>query len=91
MINGKKLIIVMPAYNAELTLRSTYAEIPHEIVDQVILVDDASRDHTVQVAQELGLHTIVHIHNLGYGGNQKTCYKTALELGADIVIMLHPD
>jgi glycosyltransferase involved in cell wall biosynthesis len=91
MINGKKLIIVMPAYNAELTLRNTYAEIPHEIVDQVVLVDDASKDHTVRVAQELGLHTIVHIQNLGYGGNQKTCYKTALELGADIVIMLHPD
>jgi len=91
MINGKKLIIVMPAYNAELTLKNTYAEIPHEIVDKVVLVDDASQDHTVQVAQELGLHIIVHEKNLGYGGNQKTCYKTALELGADIVIMLHPD
>jgi glycosyltransferase involved in cell wall biosynthesis len=91
MINGKKLIIVMPAYNAELTLRNTYAEIPHEIVDDVVLVDDASQDHTVRVAQELGLHTVVHAQNLGYGGNQKTCYKTAIELGADIVIMLHPD
>jgi glycosyltransferase involved in cell wall biosynthesis len=91
MINGKKLIIVMPAYNAELTLRSTYSEIPHEIVDEVVLVDDASRDHTVRAAQELGLHTIVHAQNLGYGGNQKTCYKTAIELGADIIIMLHPD
>lgn len=91
MINGKKLIIVMPAYNAELTLRNTYTEIPHEIVDEVILVDDASKDHTVLVAQELGLHTIVHSKNLGYGGNQKTCYKTALDHGADIVIMLHPD
>jgi len=81
----------MPAYNAELTLRSTYAEIPHEIVDEVVLVDDASKDHTVRVAQELGVRTIVHEKNLGYGGNQKTCYKMALELGADIVIMLHPD
>jgi glycosyltransferase involved in cell wall biosynthesis len=91
MINGKKLIVVMPAYNAEMTLRCTYTEIPHEIVDAVVLVDDASKDHTVCVAQELGLHTIAHARNLGYGGNQKTCYKTAIEMGADIVIMLHPD
>jgi glycosyltransferase involved in cell wall biosynthesis len=91
MINGKKLIVVMPAYNAELTLRNTYAEIPHEIVDEVVLVDDASKDHTVHVAQELGVHVIVHAQNKGYGGNQKTCYKTALDLGADIIIMLHPD
>jgi glycosyltransferase involved in cell wall biosynthesis len=91
MINGRKVIVVMPAYNAERTLRQTYAEIPHEVVDEVVLVDDASQDHTVRVANELGLHTIVHPKNRGYGGNQKTCYKTALELGADIVIMLHPD
>jgi len=91
MINGKKLIIVMPAYNAELTLRRTFAEIPHDIVDEVVLVDDASKDHTVRVAKELGLHTIIHPQNRGYGGNQKTCYKTAVDLGADIVIMLHPD
>ena len=91
MIHGKKLVVVMPAYNAERTLRRTYDEIPHEIVDAVVLVDDASQDHTVTVANELGLTTIVHPQNLGYGGNQKTCYKTALGLGADIVIMLHPD
>jgi glycosyltransferase involved in cell wall biosynthesis len=91
MIKGKKVIVVMPAYNAELTLRRTYEEIPHEIVDDIVLVDDASRDHTVDVARELGLHTIVHDTNTGYGGNQKTCYKTAVSLGADIIIMLHPD
>jgi glycosyltransferase involved in cell wall biosynthesis len=91
MIRGKKVVIVMPAYNASKTLRSTYAEVPRDIVDEIILVDDASRDETVAVAKELGLHTIVHPKNRGYGGNQKTCYKAALELGADIVIMLHPD
>ncbi len=91
MINGRKVIVVMPAYNAERTLRQTYDEIPHEIVDDVVLVDDASQDHTVRVAEELAIHTIAHAQNRGYGGNQKTCYKTALELGADIVIMLHPD
>lgn len=91
MIHGKKLVVVMPAYNAERTLRRTYDEIPHEIVDAVVLVDDASQDHTVKVASELAIKTIVHPQNLGYGGNQKTCYKTALGLGADIVIMLHPD
>jgi glycosyltransferase involved in cell wall biosynthesis len=91
MIKDKKVVVVMPAYNAEKTLRRTYAEIPHHIVDEIILVDDASHDHTVKVAKELGLTTVVHSHNRGYGGNQKTCYKTALALGADIVIMLHPD
>ncbi len=91
MIHDKKLVVVMPAYNAEQTLRRTYEEIPHRIVDAVVLVDDASQDHTVNVAEELGLKTVVHPQNLGYGGNQKTCYKTALEMGADIVIMLHPD
>ena len=91
MINGKKIIVVMPAYNAEQTLRQTYAEVPHEIVDEVILVDDASRDHTPEIARELGITTLIHPINKGYGGNQKTCYKTALSLGADIVIMLHPD
>lgn len=91
MIHGKKLVVVMPAYNAEQTLRRTYDEIPHEIVDAVILVDDASQDHTVKVAQELAITTIVHPQNQGYGGNQKTCYKTALEMNADIVVMLHPD
>lgn len=91
MVNGKRIVVVMPAYNAEQTLRQTYAEIPHDIVDEVILVDDASQDHTVAVSRELGIKTVVHDRNRGYGGNQKTCYRTALDLGADIVIMLHPD
>lgn len=92
MILGKKLVIVMPAYNAEKTLRQTYAEIPFDIVDDVILTDDSSRDNTVSLAKELGIsNIIVHEKNKGYGGNQKTCYHRALELGADIVIMLHPD
>jgi glycosyltransferase involved in cell wall biosynthesis len=91
MLNGKKIIVVMPAYNAEKTLERTYSDIPFEIVDEVILVDDASRDSTSEIAQRLGIHTVVHTENLGYGGNQKTCYRTALDLGADIVIMVHPD
>lgn len=81
----------MPAYNAEKTLRKTYEEIDRTIVDEVVLVDDCSRDGTVNVARELGLHVVRHEKNLGYGGNQKSCYRKALELGADIVIMLHPD
>jgi glycosyltransferase involved in cell wall biosynthesis len=92
MIDGKKLVIVLPAYNAELTLRKTYAEIPFNIVDEVVLVDDNSSDRTVAVAKELGIsHIIKHDKNRGYGGNQKSCYNKALELGGDIVIMLHPD
>ena len=91
MILGKKVVVVMPAYNAEKTLKVTYSEIDRTIVDEVVLVDDCSRDNTVQVAQELGLHVVRHEKNLGYGGNQKSCYRKALELGADIVIMLHPD
>ncbi|HRQ41774.1 MAG TPA: glycosyltransferase family 2 protein [Chloroflexota bacterium] len=91
MIKGKKVVVVMPAYNAEQTLRRTYEEIPHDIVDDLVLVDDASRDHTAQVSRELGINTIVHEQNTGYGGNQKTCYRAALALDADIVIMLHPD
>lgn len=92
MINGKKLIIVLPAYNAELTLEKTYSEIPFDIVDDVILVDDNSPDNTVAKGKELGIKNIfVHDVNKGYGGNQKTCYNNALKLGADIVIMLHPD
>ena len=91
MIKGKKVVVVMPAYNAEKTLQMTYSEIPHDIVDDIILVDDQSQDRTVEVAQRLGLTTVVHEQNRGYGGNQKTCYATALSLGADIVIMLHPD
>lgn len=92
MLNGKKIVIVMPAYNAALTLERTYKEIPFDIVDDVVLVDDNSRDGTVAEGQRLGIrHIIKHEVNKGYGGNQKSCYKKALEIGADIVIMLHPD
>ena len=91
MISGNKLVVVMPAYNAEKTLRQTYSELPLEYVDEVVLVDDASRDNTARVAEELGIRTIVHPVNGGYGANQKTCYRMALELGADIIVMVHPD
>jgi glycosyltransferase involved in cell wall biosynthesis len=91
MIHDKKVVVVMPAYNAERTLEQTYAEIPLEFVDEVILVDDASRDETAKVAQKLGIRTIIHSQNRGYGGNQKTCYRAALQRGADVVVMLHPD
>ena len=92
MINGKKIVVVLPAYNAELTIRKTYDEIPFEIVDEVVLVDDKSSDKTIEVANKIGIkHVIRHVENKGYGGNQKTCYNTALELGGDIIIMLHPD
>jgi glycosyltransferase involved in cell wall biosynthesis len=91
MLNGKKIVVVLPAYNAAKTLEKTYNEIPFEIVDDVVLVDDASRDDTAQVAHRLGIRTVVHEQNKGYGGNQKTCYHAALALGADIVVMLHPD
>ena len=91
MIQNKKLIVVMPAYNAEKTLRQTHNELPHEYVDDIILVDDYSTDRTTNLARELGIKTIVHMENKGYGANQKTCYREALKLGADIVVMLHPD
>lgn len=92
MLNGKKIVVVLPAYNAALTLEKTYQEIPFDIVDEVVLVDDASKDNTSEIASKLGIkHIIRHEKNKGYGGNQKTCYKKALELGADIIIMLHPD
>jgi glycosyltransferase involved in cell wall biosynthesis len=92
MILGKKLVIVLPAYNAAQTLQRTYDEIPFDIVDEVVLVDDASKDNTSEAARQIGIkHVIRHEKNKGYGGNQKTCYDTALSLGADIVIMLHPD
>ena len=91
MLNGKRITVVMPAYNAEKTLRKTYNEIPHNIVDNVILTDDASQDRTAEVAQQLNIKTFVHMENKGYGGNQKTCYQEALRTGSDIVIMLHPD
>jgi len=90
-LNGKKIVVVMPAYNAEKTLERTHNEIPFEIVDDVILVDDASRDRTSEISLSMGIRTLVHERNLGYGGNQKSCYRAALELGADIVIMIHPD
>lgn len=92
MLKNKKICVVLPAYNAETTLRQTYEEIPFDIVDEVILVDDCSQDATVEVGQALGIHHIIrHDVNKGYGGNQKSCYTKALELGADVVIMLHPD
>lgn len=92
MLNNKKIIVVLPAYNAGLTLEKTYSEIPFDIVDDVILVDDASNDNTSEVGRNLGIkHVIKHEKNKGYGGNQKTCYDKAQSLGADIVIMLHPD
>ncbi|GAA4022869.1 glycosyltransferase family 2 protein [Flavobacterium cheonhonense] len=92
MINQKKIIVVLPAYNAGKTLSDTYNEIPFEIVDEVILVDDNSNDNTKEIAKQLGIkHIISHEKNLGYGGNQKSCYNKALEIGGDIIIMLHPD
>src|SRR5690242_5146846 len=91
MLEGKKVVVVLPAYKAELTLERTYNSIPSEIVDTVLLVDDASTDGTVQRARELGIITFVHDRNMGYGANQKTCYTEALKSGADIVVMVHPD
>ena len=92
MLNNKKIVVVLPAYNAAVTLRKTYNEIPFDIVDDVVIVDDASKDNTVQEAHAIGIkHVIQHDNNKGYGGNQKTCYNHALKLGADIVIMVHPD
>jgi glycosyltransferase involved in cell wall biosynthesis len=91
MYHGKKIVVVMPAYNAELTLEATFREIPRDLVDEVVLTDDASKDGTVDVARRLGVRTLVHQENRGYGGNQKTCYAEALRLDADVVVMLHPD
>ncbi len=92
MIKGKKVVVVMPAYNAVQTLEKTYNEIPFDIVDQVILVDDFGTDKTTDLAKSLGIHHVIrHQKNMGYGGNQKTCYNKALEIGADIIVMLHPD
>ncbi len=92
MLNGQKIVVVLPAYNAEKTLQQTYQEICQDIVDEVILVDDASNDRTAELARQLGIrHVIIHPHNRGYGGNQKTCYQAALDMGADVIIMLHPD
>lgn len=91
MLNGKKIVVIMPAYNAEKTLKQTYSEICFSMVDEVILTDDNSRDNTKDIAKNLNITTIVHNQNKGYGANQKSCYKAALERGADIIIMLHPD
>jgi glycosyltransferase involved in cell wall biosynthesis len=91
VFHGKKIVVVMPAYNAAKTIEKTYREIPMDLVDEVVVTDDASSDETVAVARQLGLRTLVHDRNMGYGANQKTCYTEALRLGADIVVMLHPD
>ena len=91
MINSKRVCVVMPSYNAEKTLQKTYDEIPKNIVDEIILTDDASKDQTVELAKSLGIKTFVHDENRGYGANQKTCYQAALDANADITIMLHPD
>jgi glycosyltransferase involved in cell wall biosynthesis len=92
VLNGKKIVVILPAYNAELTLKQTVDEIPMDVVDEIILTDDASDDNTVALAHDLQIHHVIrHERNSGYGGNQKTCYKKALAIGADVVIMLHPD
>jgi glycosyltransferase involved in cell wall biosynthesis len=91
MIDTARIVVVLPAYQAGKTLEQTVKEIPRDVADEILLVDDASQDDTVEVARRLGLRVVVHPQNLGYGGNQKTCYREALELGADIVVMLHPD
>jgi glycosyltransferase involved in cell wall biosynthesis len=91
MIAGRKVTVVMPAYNAAQTLERTHAELPKDVVDEVILTDDASTDDTVALARRLGLRTVLHARNRGYGGNQKTCYREALATGAQIVVMVHPD
>jgi glycosyltransferase involved in cell wall biosynthesis len=91
MMHGLKIVVVMPAYKAEQTLKKTFEAIPHDVVDKVILVDDASDDKTVVEAEKLGVELFIHEKNLGYGANQKTCYREALRIGADIVVMLHPD
>jgi len=91
MLTNKKITVVLPAYNAAQTLKRTFDEIPHDVVDDIILTDDASQDTTVEMARSLGIPTIRHDRNRGYGSNQKTCYTAALARGADIVVMLHPD
>jgi len=91
MLQGKKVIVVLPAYKAEATLERTYADLPHAIVDQVLLVDDASTDDTVRLARRLGIDTFLHAQNLGYGANQKTCYSEAVRAGGDVIVMVHPD
>ena len=91
MVYGKKVVVVLPAFNAERTLRKTYEELPSEVVDETIMIDDASTDETVRIANDIKIKTIIHESNQGYGANQKTCYNAALESGGDIIVMLHPD
>jgi glycosyltransferase involved in cell wall biosynthesis len=91
MYHGQKIVVVMPAYNAARTVERTFREIPRDLVDEVVLTDDASQDQTVSISRALGIRTLVHDRNRGYGGNQKTCYAEALRLGADVTVMLHPD
>ena len=91
MLNGKKIVVVLPAYNAEKTLKKTYDDIPKDIVDEIILTDDNSRDKTIEVAKGLDIRIFTHEKTVGYGGNQKTCYNKALEMGCDIAVMVHPD
>jgi glycosyltransferase involved in cell wall biosynthesis len=91
MLHGQKIVVIMPAYNAAKTLEKTYNDLPKNLVDEIILVDDSSSDNTVEIAKKLDLNVIVHEKNLGYGGNQKTCYRAALEADADIIVMIHPD
>lgn len=91
MLNGKKIIVVLPAYNAEKTLECTVEELDRQVVDEILLVDDSSRDQTVSLAREIGIRSFVHNKNYGYGRNQKTCYSEALKSGADVIVMLHPD
>ena len=91
MLFGHKIVVVMPAYNAAKTLKRTYDEVPMDIVDEVLLVDDGSHDDTIELSRKLGIKTFIHERNFGYGRNQKTCYREALKTGADVVVMLHPD
>ncbi len=91
MLMGKRVVVVLPAYRAEKTLEATYLQLPHDVVDRTILIDDASPDRTVEMARSLGIKTFIHQENLGYGANQKTCYREALAEGADLVVMVHPD
>jgi glycosyltransferase involved in cell wall biosynthesis len=91
MIHGKKILVVLPAFRAERTLERTCAEVPRDVVDAILLVDDGSDDKTMEIAERMGVESFLHLNNLGYGANQKTCYREALRAGADVVVMLHPD
>ena len=91
MLNRKKIVVVLPAYNAEKTLEKTVSELDRDVVDEILLVDDFSRDETIKLARKIGIRSFLHDRNYGYGRNQKTCYSEALKLGADVIVMLHPD